>query len=86
MGSSLGQARQRVRHPAPLRRADRTTVVVYPGGEEKRQRFAEVMPRQLLPLEADGHPHTCVECSTELEIREGPPHGRILIAPRKRRG
>lgn len=61
MGSSLGQARQRVRHPAPLRRADRTTVVVYPGGEEKRQRFAEVMPRQLLPLEADGHPHTCVE-------------------------
>ena len=37
-------------------------------------RFAEAMPRQLLPVRAVAH--TCAECSTELELHEGPPHVR----------
>lgn len=37
-------------------------------------RFADAMPRQLLPVKAAAH--TCSECSTELELHEGPPHVR----------
>lgn len=37
-------------------------------------RFAEAMPRQLLPAKAAAH--NCSECATELELHEGPPHVR----------
>jgi hypothetical protein len=37
-------------------------------------RFAEKLPRRLLPATAAGH--RCLECATELERHEGPPHVR----------